>query len=207
MKDNIEEKEKEMREEAPVEEPKAESQDRETEESAEKEGRKSRKERKAEKAFNEKVESLEKEVESLRKKVAEEKNDYLRLMAEFETFRRRTAEEKLSLVSSAASDTIKGMLPVLDDCERALEMLKDSSDESAKEGTNLIYTKLMKYLSGKGLEKIEAKGAKFDTDYHEAVAQVPVQDEDAKGKVYDVVENGYMLGGKVIRYAKVVVGI
>jgi len=207
MKDNIEEKEKEMREEAPVEEPKAESQDRETEESAEKEGRKSRKERKAEKASNEKVESLEKEVESLRKKVVEEKNDYLRLMAEFETFRRRTAEEKLSLVSSAASDTIKGMLPVLDDCERALEMLKDSSDESAKEGTNLIYTKLMKYLSGKGLEKIEAKGAKFDTDYHEAVAQVPVQDEDAKGKVYDVVENGYMLGGKVIRYAKVVVGI
>ena len=150
---------------------------------------------------------LEKKLESLEKDLAKEKDDYLRLMAEFETFRRRTAEEKLALVSSAASETIKGLLPVLDDCERAMEILNTSSDEAAKEGTGLIYDKLMKYLKTRGLEKIEAKGKKFDTDFHEAVAQVPVEDKDKKGLVYDVIETGYTLGGKILRYAKVVVGI
>ena len=143
----------------------------------------------------------------LTEKLAREKDDYIRLMAEFETFRRRTAEEKLELVNSAASETIKGLLPVLDDCERALELLEKSSDEAAKEGTGLIYTKLMQYLKKKGLEKIEAKGQKFDTDYHEAVAQVPVPEEDKKGLVFDVIETGYTLGGKILRYAKVVVGV
>ena len=140
-------------------------------------------------------------------KLAKEKDDYVRLMAEFETFRRRSAEEKLALVSSAASDTIKGLLPVLDDCERAMELLQKSSDEAAKEGTGLIYDKLMKYLKSKGLERIEAKGQKFDTDFHEAVAQVPVEEEDKKGLIYDVIETGYTLNGKILRYAKVVVGI
>lgn len=143
----------------------------------------------------------------LAEKLAREKDDYIRLMAEFETFRRRTAEEKLELVNSAASETIKGLLPVLDDCERALELLEKSSDEAAKEGTGLIYTKLMQYLKKKGLEKIEAKGQKFDTDFHEAVAQVPVPEEDKKGLVFDVIETGYTLGGKILRYAKVVVGV
>ena len=159
------------------------------------------------KELNEKVEALEKEKKDVETKLAKEKDDYIRLMAEFETFRRRTAEEKLALVSSAASETIKGLLPVLDDCERAMELLKTSSDEAAKEGTGLIYDKLMKYLKSKGLEKIEAKGQKFDTDFHEAVAQVPVEDKDKKGLVYDVIETGYTLGGKILRYAKVVVGI
>ena len=159
------------------------------------------------KELKEKVEILEKEKKTAEEKLAKEKDDYVRLMAEFETFRRRTAEEKLALVSSAASETIKGLLPVLDDCERAMELLKTSSDEAAKEGTGLIYDKLMKYLKTKGLEKIEAKGKKFDTDFHEAVAQVPVEDKDKKGLVYDVIETGYTLGGKILRYAKVVVGI
>ena len=140
-------------------------------------------------------------------KTAAEKNDYLRLMAEFDTFRRRSAEEKLNLVSSAASDTIKGLLPVLDDCEIALQQLRDSADsDSAKQGTELIYNKLMTYLKSKGLAVIEAKGAVFDTDFHEAVTQFPVQDDAMKGKVIDVVQTGYTLNGKVLRYAKVVVG-
>lgn len=159
------------------------------------------------KELKEKIEALEKEKKSAEENLAKEKDDYIRLMAEFETFRRRTAEEKLALVSSAASETIKGLLPVLDDCERAMELLKTSSDEAAKEGTGLIYDKLMKYLKTKGLEKIDAKGKKFDTDFHEAVAQVPVEDKDKKGLVYDVIETGYTLGGKILRYAKVVVGI
>lgn len=149
---------------------------------------------------------LEKANADLEVSLAKEKDSYIRLLAEFETFRRRTAEEKLELVKSASSETIKGLLPVLDDCERAMEMLSQSSDEAAKEGTALIFNKLMQYLNKKGLEKIEAMGAKFDVDFHEAVAQIPVE-EEKKGLVYDVVQTGYLFGGKVLRYAKVVVGI
>ena len=159
------------------------------------------------KKIEEKLAALLKENEELKASVAKEKDDYIRLMADFENFRRHSAEAKLELVSSAAADTIKGMLPVLDDCERAMKMLESSSDEVAKEGTALIFNKLMSYLKTKGLEAIKAKGEKFDTDFHEAVAQFPVQEEDKKGLVYDVVQTGYTLSGKVIRYAKVVVGI
>ncbi|MBQ1857720.1 MAG: nucleotide exchange factor GrpE, partial [Bacteroidales bacterium] len=105
------------------------------------------------------IAELEAEAKKLSDQIAEEKNSYLKLMAEFETFRRRTAEEKLALVGSASAETIKGLLPVLDDCERAMELLAQSSDEAAKEGTSLIYNKLMAYLKTRGLEKIEAKGA------------------------------------------------
>lgn len=164
---------------------------------------------KAPKAESKKAKEENKEnakITELSDKLSREHDDYLRLMAEFETFRRRSAEEKLSLVSSAAADTIKGLLPVLDDCERAMEMLASSSDEAAREGTSLIYTKLMDYLKTRGLEKIEAKGNKFDTDFHEAVTQFPAPSEDLKGMVIDVVQTGYLLNGKVLRYAKVVVG-
>ncbi len=155
-----------------------------------------------------KIEELEKKVAELEEKTAKDKDDYIRLMAEFDNFRRRTSQEKLELVSMASTDTIKGMLPVLDDCERALAVLKDSDDsDAAKEGTELIYHKLMAYLQSKGLAIIEAKDQEFDTDLHEAVAQFPVQEEEKKGKVFDVVQTGYTLNGKVIRFAKVVVGI
>ena len=155
-----------------------------------------------------KVEELEKKVAELEEKASKDKDDYIRLMAEFDNFRRRTSQEKLELVSMASTETIKGMLPVLDDCERALAVLKDSDDsDAAKEGTELIYHKLMAYLQSKGLAVIEAKDQAFDTDMHEAVAQFPVQEEDKKGKVFDVVQTGYTLNGKVIRFAKVVVGI
>lgn len=160
------------------------------------------------KKIEEKLNTLLKENEELKASVAKEKDDYIRLMADFENFRRHSAEAKLELVSSAAADTIKGLLPVLDDCERAMKMLEENSaDEVAKEGTALIFNKLMGYLKTKGLEVIKAKGEKFDTDFHEAVAQFPVPEEDKKGMVYDVVQTGYTLSGKVIRYAKVVVGI
>lgn len=150
--------------------------------------------------------SAKQQISEMEAKLETSKNDYLKLMAEFETFRRRNAEEKLSLVSSAAADTIKGLLPVLDDCERAMQMLKQSSDEAAKEGTALIYNKLMDYLKTRGLEKIEAKGEDFNTDFHEAVTQFPAPSEDMKGKVIDVVQTGYLFNGKILRYAKVVVG-
>ena len=151
---------------------------------------------------------LNSKVEELEAKLAREKDDYIRLMAELDNFRRRTSQEKLDLVSVASMDTIKGLLPILDDCERALAVLGESSDsEAAKEGTNLIYTKLLNYLQSKGLAVIEAAGQVFDTDLHEAVAQFPVQEEEKKGKVFDVVQTGYTLNGKVIRFAKVVVGI
>ena len=154
------------------------------------------------------IEELEKKVEECENKIAKDRDDYIRLMAEFDNFRRRTAQEKLDIVSMASTETIKGLLPVLDDCERALEVLRKSDDsEAAKEGTELIYSKLMSYLKSKGLAVIEALGQGFDTDLHEAVAQFPVQDEEQKGKVFDVVQTGYTLNGKVIRFAKVVVGI
>ena len=156
----------------------------------------------------EQIAALEKKVEEMEAKAAKDKDDYIRLMAEFDNYRRRTAQEKLDIVSMASVETIKGLLPVLDDCERALQVLKDSDDsDAAKEGTELIYNKLMTYLKGKGLAVIEALGQPFDTDVHEAVAQFPVQEEEKKGKVFDVVQTGYTLNGKVIRFAKVVVGI
>lgn len=153
------------------------------------------------------LEEVKGQFEEAQKQAADSKADFLRLMAEFDTFRRRSAEEKLALVSSASADTIKGLLPILDDCEIALENLEKSEDsESAKEGTRMIFGKLTAYLKTKGLEKIEAKGGPFDTELHEAVTMFPVQDEELKGKVVDVVQTGYTLGGKVLRYAKVVVG-
>ena len=155
-----------------------------------------------------KIEELEKKVAELEEKTAKDRDDYIRLMAEFDNYRRRTSQEKLELVSMASMETIKGLLPVLDDCERALKVLLESNDsDAAKEGTELIYSKLMSYLKTKGLAVIEAAGKDFDTDLHEAVAQFPVQDETQKGKVFDVVQTGYTLNGKVIRFAKVVVGI
>ena len=151
---------------------------------------------------------LEKKLTATGDKLAKTEDAYVRLMAEFDTFRRRTAQEKLDMVATASEDTIKGLLVVLDDCERAMKVLADSDDAAAaKEGTELIYSKLMAYLKSKGLTPIEAMGADFDTDEQEAVAQFPVEDPTKKGKVFDVVQTGYKLNGKVIRFAKVVVGI
>lgn len=139
--------------------------------------------------------------------IAKEKDDYIRLMAEFENFRRRSAKERLDLIETASEKIILELLPVIDDCERAIKALGDSDDNaSAKQGTELIYNKLNAILAGKGLKKIESTGMDFDTDTMEAVARFQAPSPEQQGKVIDTVENGYKLGEKVIRYAKVVVG-
>lgn len=168
------------------------------------EKKKKQKKEKGKDADGEKL--LKQQIEELTDKLAKEKEDYQCLFAEFDTFRRRSAEDRLKLVAAAAADTIKGLLPVLDDCERAMEILAQSSDDAAKEGTALIYDKLMDYLKTRGLERIEARGEAFDTDFHEAVTLIPAGSEELKGKVIDVIQTGYTYNGKVLRYAKVVVG-
>ncbi len=133
---------------------------------------------------------------------------YLRLAADFDNYRRRTLKERQDLIMTAGEDLIIGILPVLDDFERAYEMLhKASGDNStAIEGTELIYNKLFNFLSSKGLKVIEAIGSDLDTDFHEAVAQVPTEDPKMKNKIIEVLQKGYTLNGKVIRFAKVIVG-
>ncbi len=144
----------------------------------------------------------------LEDKLAQSNDKYIRLAAEFDNFRRRSAKERLDLINFAAEDVIVGFLPILDDCERALAVLNDSHvSEAAKEGTELIYSKILSYLKSKGVALIDAKNKELDTDYHEAVAQFPVAEKKKKNKIIDIVQNGYTLNGKVIRYAKVVVGV
>src|SRR5574344_465707 len=156
---------------------------------------------------NEKSEEVTENNDS--QKLSELNDRYLRLVAEFDNFRRRTAKERMDLVVNAAEDTIKGLLPVLDDFERAIDILSKSTGDikAALEGTELIHNKLMVYLISKGLKKIEAVGEALDTDFHEAVAQFPVEEDTKKNRIIDVVQQGYTLNGKVIRFAKVVVGV
>lgn len=175
---------------------------KENEEIEEKESRSDKKQNKK------KLQKANEEIEKLEQQLAEEKDQYLRLSAEFDNFRRRTAKERLELIDSASKDVLKGFLPVLDDCQRALQVLGESdAAQSAIEGTELILNKLTSFLEQHGVKRIEAKGKPFDTDFHEAVAQFPVQDEAQKNIVIDVTQEGYTLNGNVIRYAKVVVGI
>jgi len=139
--------------------------------------------------------------------IAELKDKYLRLYADFENFRRRTAKEKLEMISGASADMVKLILPVVDDFERAKVSFDSSTDiDALKEGVDLIYTKLYKTLESKGLKAMESKGADFDAEIHESIAQFPAPSEDLKGKVIDEIEKGYYLNDKVIRYAKVIVG-
>jgi molecular chaperone GrpE len=144
---------------------------------------------------------------TLEEQVQAEKDRYLRLYAEFENFRRRTAKEKLDLIAGASGDVIKEILPVLDDMERAIDSNKSSQDvETVKEGFELVYNKLIRTLKSKGLQEMDSKDNEFDTDKHEAITKIPAPSEEQKGKVVDVVEKGYYLNDKVIRYAKVVIG-
>ncbi|MCK9625449.1 MAG: nucleotide exchange factor GrpE [Bacteroidales bacterium] len=155
-----------------------------------------------------KKESQKVKIEELKEQLAVLNDKYLRLVAEFDNYRRRTAKERLELICTASEDVIKGFLPVLDDCERALQLLEDADvSDAAKEGTELIYSKLLSYLKSKGVSSMDAKGKEFDTDYHEAIAQFPAEDKKLKNKVIDVAQQGYTLNGKVIRFAKVVIGI
>ena len=134
------------------------------------------------------------------------KKEYLFLMAEFDNFRKRTLRERTDLVKSAAEKALKGILPIVDDFERGLDAIKDSTDaEAVKEGMQLIYNKLVKYLADNGVTAMESTGAAFDADLHEAVAMIPAPSDDKKGTVSDTVEKGYMLNDRVLRHAKVVV--
>ncbi len=144
-------------------------------------------------------------VQEMGEKLAEMNDKYVRLYSEYENYRKRTNTEKADLIVNGSKDMIKAILPVVDDMERALTAMSD--DEGAKEGVQLIYNKMMNILSQKGLKPMEAKGVKFDENLHEAVTQFPATDESQKGTVVDVVEKGYFLNDKVLRYAKVVVAI
>lgn len=137
-------------------------------------------------------------------KLAEINDKYLRLYSEYENYRKRTNLEKADLILNGGKDVIKSILPVIDDMERAIQ---HTADETTRQGMELILNKLMSTLGAKGLQPMEAKEEKFDEELHEAVTQFPAPDEEQKGKVVDVVEKGYFLNGKVLRYAKVVVGI
>lgn len=162
-------------------------------------------EKKDRKKRHERHEEHEHKVQEMGEKLSEMNDKYLRLYSEYENYRKRTTAEKADLIINGSKDMIKAILPVVDDMERALSAMADS--ETTKEGVQLIYNKLMNILSQKGLKPIEAKGEKFDENLHEAVTQFPASEEGQKGLVVDVVEKGYFLNDKVLRYAKVVVAI
>ncbi|WP_291788443.1 nucleotide exchange factor GrpE [Cecembia sp.] len=146
--------------------------------------------------------------ENLKKEVADLKDKYLRLYSEFENYRRRTAKERLDLITTASEDLIKEILPIIDDFERAFKASEKESDVvKVREGNQLVFQKLVKTLENKGVKVMEDLiGNSFDADTQEAITQIPAPNEEMKGKVIDVVEKGYTLGDKVIRYAKVVTG-
>lgn len=156
--------------------------------------------------LNEELETND-EQEQLKKELDETKDKYVRLVAEFENFRRRNAKERMELIQTAGKDVVQSLLVVLDDCERAARMIESATDiEPVKEGVALVFNKLKNTLQQKGLKKMESKGTEFDPELHEAITEIPVPGEDMKGKVIDEVEPGYYLNEKLIRHAKVVVG-
>lgn len=146
-------------------------------------------------------------VDSLSQEVKREKDNFLRLFAEFENYKKRTSRERIELFSTANKELMTAMLPVLDDFERGLVETEKSSEGALLEGMKLIYHKLKNTLVQKGLKEVEVEpGDVFDAEIHEAISQVPAPDKKLKGKIIDVVEKGYKLGDTVIRYPKVVMG-
>jgi len=167
----------------------------------------------AEKATSEATEQEDKKPEPEKKektdaeKLADMEDKYLRLVAEYDNYRKRTLREKMELTKSAGADILLNLLPVKDDFERALAHLDKSSDmDAVKEGIDLIFVKFSEFIKQRGVKEIEAMEQPFDTDVHEAVTKIPAPTDELKGKVVDVIEKGYMLQDKVIRFAKVVVG-
>lgn len=147
------------------------------------------------------------EEEKLREELAKEKDKFLRLFAEFENYKKRTSKERLDLFKTANQEVLQAMLPVLDDFDRALAQITKSEDEVLLKGVELIHNKLKDTLISKGLEQVDIKaGDVFDADFAEAITQIPAPSEDLKGKVVDVIEKGYKLGDKIIRFPKVVIG-
>lgn len=164
-------------------------------------------EKKEAKKKKEKKDKKENKIAELETKLEELSDKHLRLQAEFDNFRRRTLKEKADLIKSGGESVLTGILPVIDDFERAIESLKDISDDDAgKQGTILIYTKFKEFLKLNNVKEIDALHQDFDVDHHEAITKIPAQEKKLKGKVVDIIQKGYLLNDKVIRYAKVVVG-
>jgi len=147
------------------------------------------------------------ELDQLQADLADQKDKYLRLMAEFENFKRRTAKERVDLIQTAGKDVIVSLLDVMDDCDRAEKQLNGSDDIAVqKEGIQLVFNKIRATLQAKGLKAMESINQPFNVELHEAITEVPVPDASKKGKVIDEVTKGYYLNDKIIRFAKVVVG-
>ncbi len=153
------------------------------------------------------LEDMQEKFEMAKENAAEWHDKYIRLSAEFDNYRKRTLKEKADLTKQANGDLLKDILPVIDDFERGHDNLEKATDlEGVKEGINLIYNKFVEFLRQNGIKEIDAREKDFDIDFHEALTKIPAPTEDLKGKVVDVIEKGYLLNEKVIRYAKVVVG-
>lgn len=152
------------------------------------------------------VNTLENQLVELQAQVDKEKKEYLFLAAEFDNYRKRTLKEKAEIIKNGGENVLKGLLPIVDDFERGLKAAESSEDaKSVLEGMTLIYNKLVKYLESMGVKEMASTGEVFNSDIHEAIAQVPAPSEDMKGKVLDTVQKGYMLNDKVLRHAKVAV--
>lgn len=149
----------------------------------------------------------ENKTEKLQAELQEQKDKYIRLMAEFDNFRRRTAKERLELIQTAGKDVIVSLLDVLDDCDRAEKQIQASEDvNQIKEGVTLVFGKMRSALQSKGVKEMKSMHEEFDVEKHEAITEIPAPTEELKGKVIDEVQKGYYLNDKIIRFAKVVVG-
>jgi len=152
------------------------------------------------------IDKLTQQINETQAALDKEKNEYMFLMAEFDNFRKRTLKEKSEILRNGAESAMKGLLPIIDDFERGIDAIKDSSDaEAVKEGMTLIYNKFIKYLEQNGVKPMDTTGKDFDPDLHEAIAMVPATDPSQKGKIIDTVSKGYMMNDKVLRHAKVAV--
>jgi molecular chaperone GrpE len=150
--------------------------------------------------------ACEDEVEKLKSEIAELKDKYLRNVAEFDNFRRRTAKERIEMIQTAGKEVITSLLDALDDCDRAEKQLQSSDDTLLKEGIQLVFNKLRNTLQSKGVKPMQTIGTDFNPDQHEAITEIPAPTEAMKGKVVDEIIKGYYMNDKIIRFAKVVVG-
>lgn len=155
-----------------------------------------------------KIDALQAELDDTKAQLEKEKKEYLFLMADFDNFRKRTLKEKSEIIKNGGENVLKGLLPIIDDFERSLQAMNSATDiDPIKEGVELIYNKLVKYMEQNGVKALDtAPGTDFDTEFHEAVTLFPAADDSQKGKVIDTVQKGYKLHDKVLRHAKVVVG-
>ena len=153
------------------------------------------------------AETLTMQLEATQEALEKEKKEYLFLMAEFDNYRKRVTKEKAEIIKNGAEKVLAGLLPIVDDFERGLKATKDAENaEALREGMELIYNKLIKYLENNGVKAMESTGKDFDPEFHEAIASIPAPSEDLKGKVIDTTQTGYTINDKVLRHAKVAVG-